>query len=137
MIFKHEKIVIMQFNAARRFKAELSLSKKNLLFAWLKAHGEKCSFFHLTSSVCSPNILVFVTTFWSCRKNYLIRKITLTLKFMTSEPGLQTIAIHILPSISQGISPHFVYDFSKKCFLCYILSTDQISLSDLLYFSRY
>ena len=28
--------------------------------------------------------------------------------------------------------PHFVYDFSKRCFLCYILSTDQISLSDCL-----
>ena len=33
--------------------------------------------------------------------------------------------------------PHFVYDFSKKCFSCYILLTDQISLSDCLYFSRY
>ena len=28
--------------------------------------------------------------------------------------------------------PHFVYDFSRKCFLCYILSTDQISLSDCI-----
>ena len=46
--------------------------------------------------------LVFVTTFWSCRKNGLIRKIRLTLRFMTSQPGLQTIAIHILPNISQG-----------------------------------
>ena len=34
--------------------------------------------------------------------------------------------------------PHFVYDFSKKkCFSSYILLTDQISLSDCLYFSRY
>ena len=33
--------------------------------------------------------------------------------------------------------PHFVYDFPKKCFSCYILLTDQISLSDGLYFSRY
>ena len=39
--------------------------------------------------------------FWSCRKNGLIRKIRLISKFMTSEPGLQTIAIHILPMISQ------------------------------------
>ena len=36
------------------------------------------------------------------------------------------------------VSPsHFAYDFSKKCFLCYILLTDQISLSDCLYFLRY
>ena len=33
--------------------------------------------------------------------------------------------------------PHFVYDFSKKCFSSYILLTDQISLLDCLYFSRY
>ena len=34
-------------------------------------------------------------------------------------------------------SPHFVYDFSRKFFSCYILSTDQISFPDCLYFSRY
>ena len=33
--------------------------------------------------------------------------------------------------------PYFVYDFSKICFSCYILLTDQIPLSDCLYFSRY
>ena len=33
--------------------------------------------------------------------------------------------------------PHFVYDISKKCFACYIILTDQISLSNCLYFSRY
>ena len=32
----------------------------------------------------------------------MIRKIRLTLKFMTSQPGLQTIAIHILLNISPG-----------------------------------
>ena len=40
--------------------------------------------------------------FWSCRKNGLIRKLRLTSKFMTSQPGLQTIAIHLLPNISQS-----------------------------------
>ena len=40
--------------------------------------------------------------FWSCRKNGLIKKIRLTSKFMTSHPGLQTIAIYILPNISQS-----------------------------------
>ena len=34
--------------------------------------------------------------------------------------------------------PHFVYDFSKKKSLsCHNLLTDQISLSDCLYSSRY
>ena len=41
-------------------------------------------------------------TFWSCRKNGLIRKKRLTSKFMTSQPGLQIIAIQILPNISQN-----------------------------------
>ena len=41
-------------------------------------------------------------TFWSCRKNGLIKKISLTSKFMTSQPVLQTIAIHVLPIISQS-----------------------------------
>ena len=32
---------------------------------------------------------------------------------------------------------HFVYDFSRKTFLSYILLTDQISLFHCLYFLRY
>ena len=35
-------------------------------------------------------------------KNGLIRKIKLILKFMTSQPGQQTIATHILPNISRN-----------------------------------
>ena len=33
--------------------------------------------------------------------------------------------------------PHFVYDFSKKMFLMLYLLSDQISLSDWLYFLKY
>ena len=33
--------------------------------------------------------------------------------------------------------PLFVYHFSRKMFLMFVLLTDQISLSDCLYFSRY
>ena len=33
--------------------------------------------------------------------------------------------------------PHFEYDFSRKCFSFCIPLTDQISLTDCLYFSRY
>ena len=52
-------------------------------------------------AIRSQEIYVFVMTFWSCRKNGLTRKIMLISKFMTSQPGLQTIGIHILPNISQ------------------------------------
>ena len=41
-------------------------------------------------------------TYWSCRKNGLIKKIGLSSKFMTSQPGLQTIAVIVLPNISQS-----------------------------------
>ena len=37
---------------------------------------------------------MFVLTFWSCKKIRLISK------FMTSQPGKQTISIHILPNVS-------------------------------------
>ena len=48
----------------------------------------------------------FVTTFLSCSKNALIRKKRLIAKFMTSQPGKQTIAIHILPVISRSKDNH-------------------------------
>ena len=36
------------------------------------------------------------------------------------------------------VSPsHFMYNFLRKMFPCYILLTDQISLSDCFYFFRY
>ena len=33
--------------------------------------------------------------------------------------------------------PYFVFDFSRKMFLMFILSTDQVSLSNCFYFMRY
>ena len=63
---------------------------------------KNCFLFHLKSSFCSQDILVFVTTFWSCKKNGLIRKVKKASEFMTSQSGLQTIAVHILSNISQG-----------------------------------
>ena len=45
---------------------------------------------------------IFVVTFWSCIKTALIRKIRLNLKFMTSQPGSQIIATHILAHISRS-----------------------------------
>ena len=45
---------------------------------------------------------VFVLTFLFMHKNGLIKKIRLILKFLMSQPGQQTIAIHILPNISSS-----------------------------------
>ena len=56
--------------------------------------------FHLKSSFRSQDFQTFVLTFWSCRKKRLIIKLKLILKFMTSQPGQQTIAIHIFLNVS-------------------------------------
>ena len=91
-------------NCAFLFKSDPHLPKTFVLFArFSDSHlPKKCFLFHLKSSFRSQDIKVFVTTFWAFRKNDLIKKIRLTSKFMTSQPGLQTIAIHILPNISQS-----------------------------------
>ena len=49
---------------------------------------EKWFLFHLKSYFRSQDILVFVTTFRSCRKSGLIRRVILTSKLMASQPGL-------------------------------------------------
>ena len=46
--------------------------------------------------------LSFCLDFLAIYKNGLIRKTRLISKFMTSQPGKQTITIHILPSISRN-----------------------------------
>ena len=51
-------------------------------------NDEKCFLFHLKSSFRSQDTYVFVIAFWSCRKNGLIRKIRLTVEFMTSHHNL-------------------------------------------------
>ena len=82
-------------------KADSHLSKKLCYLLYWKPFkdDEICFLFHLKSSFRSQH---FVMTFWSCRKNSLIRKIRLTSKFMTSQPGWQAVAIHIFPNISRS-----------------------------------
>ena len=61
-------------------------------------------YFIWKSSFHSKDFSVFVMTFWSSRKNSLIRNIRLISEFMMSQPGQQIIVIHILPNISQNKS---------------------------------
>ena len=79
-------------------KIGLSPSQKNCIIGLIESPLKmmRNAFYFILKA-----LFVFVTTFWSYRKNDLIRKIRLTSKFMTSQTGLQTIAIHILPNISQ------------------------------------
>ena len=59
-------------------------------------------FISLKSSFCSQDILIFVLILWSDTKNGLIKTIELVSKFMTSQPGNETIAMHRLPNISKS-----------------------------------
>ena len=83
-------------------KSNSHLPKRICLIESLLKMIKNAFYFIFKSSFRSLDIEVFVMTFWTCRKNGLIRKIRLTSKFITSQPGQQTIAIHILPNISLG-----------------------------------
>ena len=82
-------------------------AKLSNIFDWKPfKNEEKCFLFHLKSSFRTQDIFVFVKPYWLCRKNGLIRKVGLTSKLMTSQPGLQTIGRHILANISQSKGSH-------------------------------
>ena len=61
----------------------------------------KNAFYFVLKALFDLKIFKFCHEFWSCGKNGLIRKMSLTSKIMTSRPGLQAIPIQVLPNISQ------------------------------------
>ena len=61
----------------------------------------KNTFYFILKALFVLKIFKFLA-FWSRRENGLIRKIRLSSKLMTSQTGLQTIAMYILPNISQS-----------------------------------
>ena len=81
-------------------KSDSHLPKKIVLFALIK-NDEKCFLFHLISAFCSQFLSWL---FGHIEKSDSIRRIRLNSTFMTSQPGLQTITIHILPNISRSKS---------------------------------
>ena len=56
--------------------------------------------FHLKSSFRSQSILIFVLTFWWCRKTAWLER--LLSRFLTSQSGKQAIAVFMLPNISRS-----------------------------------
>ena len=59
--------------------------------------------FHVTlKALVVAQILSFCRYILVVLKNGLIRKIRLISKFMTTQPGEQSIAIHILPNVSRS-----------------------------------
>ena len=61
----------------------------------------KNAFYFILKALFVLKIFKFLSRLFG-QKNGLIRKIRLTSKFMTSQPGSQTVAIHILSGISQS-----------------------------------
>ena len=61
----------------------------------------KIVFYFISKALFVLKIFFFLT-FWSCRKNDLIRNKRLVSNFMTSQTGYQTITIPILPNISRS-----------------------------------
>ena len=62
----------------------------------------KNAFYFTLKALFVIRYLTFSLNFLIMYRNHLIRKIRLILKFMTSEPGKQTIGIQTLPSISRS-----------------------------------
>ena len=63
---------------------------------------ENAFYFFLKALFSLKIFKLLLRHFGHIEKNGLIRKIRLTSNFMTSQTGLQTIAIHILSNISQS-----------------------------------
>ena len=84
------------FNINLFFHIKTIFSASVVYFVKNKYFLKKKMFFQLSLATNEQPYL------WSWRKNGLIRKITLTSKIMTSQLGLQTIAIYILPNVSQS-----------------------------------
>ena len=86
------------------FKVGFSPSKKFCVICLIESPLKmmRNAFYFILKALFVLKIFKFFTSFWSCRKNGSIRKIGITSKFMASQPGSQTVAIHILSSISKS-----------------------------------
>ena len=84
---KKKQVITYTFKS---FKVGLSPSKKISFYLLQRKPfktDEKCFLLHLKSSLRSQDTETFVLTFWSCRRNGLIRQIRLISEFLTSQPG--------------------------------------------------
>ena len=87
-------------------KAGLSPSKKMCVICFIESLLKiiKNAFCFILKALFVLKIFNCLSWLWSCRKSGLIRNISLISKFVTSQPGKQTIAIHIFPNISRSKS---------------------------------
>ena len=83
------KILCHQANTnPKKINVLKAYSSETIFDTWKPfRNDENCFLFHLKKPFHSQDIEIFVMTFWSCRKNGLIRKIRLISKSITSQPG--------------------------------------------------
>ena len=134
-------IIQSKDNQTMKFGHLIKYNKRNLFF-FFKNHVEtgaqrlvpdpfpffKNALYEVKASSLQLSFNIFLqhSTQHTVNINCIKLSIQRLLNFEFLEKGLGIVA-----------PPHFVYDFSTKMFLsCYILLSDQISLSDCLYFLR-
>ena len=84
--------IIYQKIIPRSIKVGLSPFKKKFFISFNDSPSKmtKNAFYFILKALFV--LKIFVLTFWSCRKNSLIRKIRLITKFMTSQPSYCSIS---------------------------------------------
>ena len=103
-ILRKDRIYISAFRPAPLLKSDSHLPKKMDVSCSIENPliMMKNAFYFILKSLFVLKIFKFLSRLFGHVGNSLIRKISLTSKFMTSLLGLQTIAIHIFPNISQS-----------------------------------
>ena len=103
LIFTEPNIIWLNLKLDSHLPPPRTKKKKKIL--WFNDSPSKMIknvfLFHLKSFFRSQDTLTFILSFWTCKKNDVIRKIKLISEFMTSQPGYQRITIHILLKISR------------------------------------
>ena len=95
--------------------------KKVALFAWLKASLKMMK--NVFYFVWKASFVLKIFKVLARRFGHVGKTAWLTSKFMTSQPGVQTIRIHILPNISkskgnQTIKPDKLIEHNKRNIFC-------------------
>ena len=99
--------------AASKLKVGVSPSKKNCVICFIEIPLKvmKNDYYFILKALFVLEIFKFLSRrFGQVGKMAKIRKVRLTSKFMTSQPGLQTIAIHILLNMTMKFGQLIEYN---------------------------
>ena len=95
-------------------------------------NDQKCFLFQLKSSFLSQDIKVFALIFWSRIKKAWLKRLRSISNFMMSQPGQQTVLIHILPNISRCLILFLVFPCNNFLFCAFVTMIHWTSTEVLL-----